>query len=370
MYRRYPMLTATAVLMLMAGTAAQAKQPSEPSSKDLKIRVVDVEGGAAALFLTPEGKSMLIDTGWPPGFVFPQPKPGEPPPPPETTSSADRIAAAAAALGITKLDYLVMTHYHGDHLGGLESVLAKLPADTFVDHGPNRQPARPGPGGKAPSKMDSNRLYEEWETAYQGHRHISARPGQTLKICSLRLTFVASDGKVLSTPLPGAGEPNPLCMHVKPKDPTSGEDVASLGMLMTFGKTRILDLGDLTWAKELELVCPVNKIGKVDVYFVPGHGNDLSNIEPDAALDPLVALLQNGPRKGGDADVVREVGSFPELKGFWRLHASVAYPDLDGDPHYITNVTDRPDAAYPLVLDITRDGTITVSNPRNDFSKT
>jgi competence protein ComEC len=370
MYRRHLTLTATAVLMLMAVVAAHAKQPSEPSSKDLKIRVVDVEGGAATLFLTPEGKSMLIDTGWPPGFVFPKPKPGEPPPPPETTSSADRIAAAAAAMGITKLDYLVMTHYHGDHLGGLESVLAKLPADTFVDHGPNRQPARPAASGRPPSKMDSNRLYEEWVAAYQGHHHISARPGQSLKIGSLRLTFVASDGKVLSTPLPGAGEPNPLCMHVKPKDATSGEDVASLGMLMTFGKTRILDLGDLTWDKELELVCPVNKIGKVDVYFVPGHGNDLSNIAPDAAFDPLVALLQNGPRKGGDADVVREVGSFPELEGFWRLHASVAYPDLDGDPHYITNVTDRPDAAYPLVLDIAKDGKITVTNPRNGFSKT
>ena len=151
---------------------------------------------------------------------------------------------------------------------------------------------------------------------------------------------------------------------------TSGEDVASLGMLMTFGKTRILDLGDLTWDKELELVCPVNRIGKVDVYFVPGHGNELSNIAPEAAFDPLVALLQNGSRKGGDADVIREVDSFPALKGFWRLHASNSYPDLDGDPAYISNVQDRPDADYPLDLKITKAGKITVTNPRNGFSKT
>jgi glyoxylase-like metal-dependent hydrolase (beta-lactamase superfamily II) len=132
MFRRYAVL---ADLMLIAIACAQAKQPGAASSKDLKITVVDVEGGAATLFLTPEGKSLLIDTGWPPGFVYPRPKPGEPPPAP-TTSSADRIAAAAGRMGIKRIDYLEMTHYHGDHLGGLQSLLEKLPVDTFIDHGP------------------------------------------------------------------------------------------------------------------------------------------------------------------------------------------------------------------------------------------
>lgn len=368
MFRRQSRLAAMAVLMLSAAVACFPKPAVASSSQELQITVIDAEGGAATLLLTPEGKSVLIDTGWPPGFVFPRPKPGEPPPLP-TTSTGDRIAAAAAAMGIKKIDYLIMTHYHGDHLGGLQSVLQRLPVGTFVDHGPNRQPPRPA-SNPGQNKMASDRLYDEWVAAYQGHGHITAHAGQTLKIGSLHLIFVSSDGKTLGMPLSGAGELNPLCAHVTPQAATSGEDVASLGMLMTFGKTRILDLGDLTWDKELELVCPVNRIGKVDVYFVPGHGNELSNIAPEAAFDPLVALLQNGSRKGGDADVIREVDSFPALKGFWRLHASNSYPDLDGDPAYISNVQDRPDADYPLDLKITKAGKITVTNPRNGFSKT
>ena len=365
MFRRY---SALAGLMLIAMVPAHGKPPSAASSKHLKITVVDVEGGAATLFLTPEGKSLLIDTGWPPGFVFPRPKPGDPPPPP-TTSSADRIVAAAETMGIKRIDYLEMTHYHGDHLGGLQSLLEKLPVDTFIDHGPDRQPPQPNATGR-PNPMSTDTLYGKWLAASKGHRHITIHAGQTLQIGSLHLKFVASDGKVLSMPLPGAGEPNPLCKNVVSKAPTSGEDVASLGVVMTFGRTRILDLGDLTWDKELELVCPVNKVGKVDVYFVPGHGNDLSNISPNAAFDPLVALLQNGPRKGGDPGPMHEVESFPELEGFWRLHADVLYPDLDGDPNYIANLNVEPDHAYSIDLDITRDGGITVTNPRNGFSKT
>jgi competence protein ComEC len=368
MFRRHGALAATMELILVALVGAQAKQPKTASSRDLKVAVVDAEGGAATLFLTPEGKSLLIDTGWPPGFVFPRPKPGDPPPPP-TTSSADRIAAAAAEMGIKKIDYLEMTHYHGDHLGGLQSLLDKLPVDTFIDHGPNRQPS-PTNAGAAQSKMSTNTLYDAWVAAYKGHRHISVLAGQTLQIGSLSLKFVASDGEVLSKPLHAAGVPNPLCKNVAPKTPAPSEDVASLGALMIFGKTSILDFGDLTWDKEMELLCPVNKIGKVDVYFVPGHGNDLSNISPTASFDPLLAILQNGPLKGGDPDPTQEAEKFPDLEGFWRLHANVLHPDLDGDPNYISNLNEEPDHAYPIEMDISKDGKITFTNPRNGFTKT
>ncbi len=273
-------------------------------------------------------------------------------------------------MGITQIDYLMMTHYHIDHMGGLESLLKKLPVDTFIDHGPNREmlPPDANPMQKMFSPATS---YPKWVAAYQGHRHITIHAGQSLKIGSLHLTFVASDGKVIGTPLPGAGEPNPLCMHVPQKEKTGGEEnVRSLGALMTFGKTRILDLGDLTWNKELELLCPVNKVGKVDVYFVTGHGMDLSSSPPTAAFDPLVALMQNGPHKGGDPDVVRTVDGYPSLQGFWRLHANARYPDIDGDPHYIANLNQEPDEAYPIELDIAKDGKITVTNPRNGFTKT
>ena len=365
---RSVLLTAILPVSLMAFVPIVVEQPSDSSSKDLKIHVVDVEGGAATLFLTPEGKSLLIDIGWPPGFVFPRPKPGDPPVAP-TSSSADRIAAAAAMMGIKKIDYLAITHYHGDHLGGLQSLLEKMPVDTFIDHGPNEQLEMPKPNAQQ-NKMATNTLYDQWVAAYQGHPHMTIQVGESMQIGSLRLTFVASDGKTLSASLPGAGKPNPLCTHVVPKAATSGEDVASLGVLMNFGKTSILDLGDLTWDKELELLCPTNKIGKVDLFFVPGHGNDLSNISADAAFDPLVALLQNGPRKGGDPEPVQEVSEFPHLEGFWRLHSNELHPELDGSSNYISNLAGEPDHNYSIDLDLTRDGRITVTNPRNGFTKT
>jgi competence protein ComEC len=339
------------------------------ASKDLKIIAIDVEGGAAVLFVTPEGKSLLIDTGWPPGMGGPRPAPGAPPPPP-MPSSADRIAAAAASLGVSKIDYLLMTHYHLDHLGGLQSLLAKLPVGTFIDHGPNREEPPPGATPRQLAFATST-FYPKWEAAYQGHQHIIAQAGQKLDIGSMHLGFVTSDGHVLDKPLPGAGQPNPLCTGAPRMDRDGGEEnVRSVGTLITFGKTRILYLGDLTWNKEMELLCPANKVGKVDVYFVTGHGMDLSSSPPTGALEPLVAIMQNGPTKGGDEAVIKTVNSYSGLKGFWRIHYTVRYPDLNGDADYIANLADTPDQGYAIALNIARDGKIMVTNDRNHFSKT
>lgn len=359
-----------AVSALAYMTAAAHPKPGAPkASRDLKIVAVDVEGGAAVLFVTPEGKSLLIDTGWPPGVGGPRPIPGAPPPP-AMPSSADRIAAAGASLGVTKIDYLLMTHYHVDHVGRLESLLAKLPVGTFVDHGPNREQPTPNATPRQLTFAPAT-LYPKWEEAYQGHGHITAQVGQKLDIGSMHLEFVTSDGSVLSAPLPGAGQPNPFCNGVPTMDRNGGEEnVRSVGTLITFGKTRILDLGDLTWNKELELLCPANKVGKVDVYFVTGHGMNLSSSPPTGALDPLVAVMQNGPTKGGDDVVIRTVNTYPGLKGFWRVHYTVRYPDLNGDSDYIANLNGVADQGYPINLDITRDGDITVINGRNDFKKT
>jgi len=285
-------------------------------------------------------------------------------------SSADRIAAAAASLGVKKIDYLIMTHYHLDHVGGLQSLLAKLPVGTFIDHGPNREEPPPN---ATPRQLAfaTAMLYPNWVAAYQGHEHITAQVGQKLVIGSMHLQFVTSDGHVPDAPLPSAGEVNPFCAGVAQMDRNGGEEnVRSVGTLITFGKTRILDLGDLNWNKEIELLCPANKIGKVDVYFVTGHGMDLSSSPPTAALDPLVAVMQNGPTKGGDEAVIKTVNSYPGLKGFWRIHYTVRYPDLNGEPDYIANLNGVPDQGYSIALDIAQGGDITVINGRNHFSKT
>lgn len=345
---------------------AQAKpQPS----KDLRIVSVDVEGGAAVLFLTPEGKSLLIDTGWPPGMGGPRAAAGAPPAP-ALPSSAERIAAAAASLGITKIDFLLITHYHVDHLGGLQALLAKLPVGTFIDHGPNREELAPDATARQVAMAPAT-LYPTLQKAYQGHEHITAEVGKKVNIGSMQLEFITSDGNVLQSPLSGAGQPNPLCTGVPQKELDGGqENVRSVGTVITFGKTRILYLGDLTWNKEIELFCPVNKVGKVDVYFVTGHGMDLSSSPPTAAISPLIAVMQNGPTKGGDEAVLKSVKSYPELQGLWLTHFSVRYPHLNGDPNYIANLAGTPDQGNSIDLDITPQGQITVTNARNQFSRT
>ncbi len=370
MSHRFHTLACLLALAIIAAPRADAQRKFPGSKKDLRFSVVDVEGGAATVFVTPEGKSLVIDTGWPPGMGnFPMHR-GEKPAP--TTSSADRIAAAAASLGVTHIDYLLLTHYHVDHSGGVDALLAKLPAGTFIDHGPNGQFAPPNaPARFRNSPFSTEALSKKWAAAYQGHAHISEMVDQTLDIGSLHILFVASNGQMLSSPLPGAGQPNPLCAGVPQMANDGGiENVLSLGMLITFGKTRILDLGDNTWNNELKLLCPVNKIGKVDVYFVTGHGMNLSSSPPTAALAPLVALMQNGPMKGGDEAVLKTVESFPGLEGLWLSHYSVRYPALNPNPDYISNLNVQPDEAYPIDVEITRSGKITVTNPRNGFTKT
>lgn len=354
--------------MVALAAAALGMKSSSPSA-DLRIAAVDVEGGAAVLFVTPEGKSLLIDTGWAPGIGGPRPEPGAPPSAP-LPSSADRITAAAASLGVQKIDYLIMTHYHADHLGGLQSLIAKIPVETFIDHGPNREQPPPNASPRQ-LKFAPATMYPGWVAAYQGHRHITAQVGQKLDIGSMRVEFVTSDGHVLPTPVPGAGQPNPFCQGVPTMDRNGGEEnVRSVGTLITFGKTRILELGDLTWNKELELLCPTNKVGKVDVYFVTGHGMDLSSSPATAALSPIIAVMQNGPTKGGDEPVINTVNSYPGLEGFWRVHYSVRYPGLNGDPNYIANLNGVPDKGYSVDLDISQGGKMTVTNSRNGFTKT
>ena len=336
--------------------------------KNLRIVMVDVEGGAAVLFMTPEGKSLLMDTGWPPGMGGPRPAPGVPPP--AGPSSADRIAAAAASLGITKIDYLLMTHYHLDHLGGLQALLEKLPVGTFIDHGPNREELSTNANPRQSQGSPSAR-YPGWVAAYEGHPHISASVGQKLDIGSMHLQFVTADGKSPEAPLPGAGQANAACANVPGKEKDGGdENNRSLGTLITFGNTRVLELGDLTWNKEIQLLCPVNKIGKVDLYFVTGHGMDLSSSPPSVALSPVVALMQNGPTKGGDEAVIKTVNSIANLEGLWKTHYSVRYPDLNGDPNFIANLEALPDEGYSVGVEITPTGLMTVTNSRNHFSKT
>jgi beta-lactamase superfamily II metal-dependent hydrolase len=365
---RKTLLSMTACLLLATAPASAA---------GLKIVSIDVEGGAATLFLTPEGKSLLIDTGWPAGF-------GEMPSPDGTQQAADRIIAAAKKLGIAKLDYVIITHFHDDHSGGVGSLAQRFPIGTFIDHGAAYGALKPG---TPPDKVINTPAgqYPRYLAAINGHPRIIAKAGDVIRIGSLTDTIVSSDAHVLGSPLPGAGAANQHC-DVPGKGLTTDENARSVASLLTFGKVTIAQFGDLSWDKEYELACPVDRIGKVNLLLVTQHGSGgvSSNPAQVSAMRPDVAIMPNGGKKGGDPDPIATVLAQPSLKGFWRLHESYAHPELSGDKRMIANLNPPqaaidavaakpyeapPDMGYNLEAEVTADGRITVTNTRNGYSR-
>src|SRR5437667_10772898 len=241
------------------------------TQKPLVVYFADVEGGQATLFVTPAGESLLIDTGWD-GF---------------NGRDADRIVAAAKEAGLSRIDSVLITHYHSDHVGGVTQLAARIPIGTFIDHGDNSD-------AKDEPTLIGWRAYQRL-IAEGKYKCISVKPGDALPFRAAQFAIVNGGGKVLEEPLPGAGVANQNCTAtpLPPADHTENE--FSLGFVMTFGKFRLVDLGDLPWAKELELVCPANKLGKADIYVATHHGLFFSG-SPALVHDiaPRVAIVENG----------------------------------------------------------------------------
>src|SRR3982751_4388468 len=285
------------------------------ADKPLQIYFVDVEGGQATLFVTPSGQSLLVDTGWPYNAY----------------RDANRIIAAAKMAKVKKIDYVLITHYHTDHVGGVPQLTAKMPVGTFVDHGPNRE-----------TSNAANHLSSDYQAAIASSQHITGAPGQHLPLKGVDVTFVSGDGKLLEQPLAGAGQPNAACGGVAQKEADPSENARSLGFVMTFGQFKVVDLGDLTWNKELELMCPNNKLGQTNLLIVSHHGLDTSNSPALVhALRPKVAIVDNGAKRGGSESAWDVVKSSPGLQDIWQLH----YADAAGAQHnaqdpYIANVNE------------------------------
>lgn len=313
------------------------------ADKPLRIFFVDVEGGQATLFITPANDSLLIDAGWP-GRAY---------------RDANRIIAAMKLAKIKKLDYVLITHYHLDHVGGVPQLVSKVHVGTFIDHGPNRESGR-----------QAQHLYADYEKAIAGSNHIIAKPGDRLPIKGIDAVVVSSDGNLIQQPLPGAGQPNPFCSGVQQKPIDTSENARSVGVVITFGKLRIIDLGDLTWNKEVQLVCPDNKIGKADIFVVSHHGLDQSNSPALVhAIQARVAVMDNAANKGGSPSAWDIIKSSPGLGDLWQLH----FADAGGSEHnvadpYIANVMEA-DTGYYLRITANSDGSFDVYNPRNKVSK-
>ena len=324
---------------LLPGVLLLAFAGALPAAKSLEIYFIDVEGGQATLFVAASGESLLVDTGWG-GF---------------NGRDAGRIAAAAKSAGMKKIDYLVITHYHEDHVGGVRQLAAKLPIVTFVDHGPDVE-----------TGQDPQAIFQAYEEFRAKGQHILARPGDTIPVKDLQVQVVSAAGEVISAP----GEANPSCSAFREQAADASENAQSIGLLISFGDFRMADLGDLTWNKEFGLVCPNNKIGHVNLFLASHHGLDTSN-SPQLvdALRPRVAIVNNGARKGGSPETWQTLHDASGLEDIWQLHYAVGAPkDHNSADPYIANIDEICQGMW-LRVTAQKDGSFTVYNSRNKYQK-
>lgn len=357
-------LAIMSVLLLSAAPAFAAQQ----QRTTLDIYVTDVEGGNGTLFVTPSGESVLIDTGNANAAV----------------RDAGRIMDAIKDAGLTQIDHLILTHYHGDHFGGMAEIAKQIPIKEFIDHGPNLQP-----GVGADFERD---VYPK---LYANAKHTAAKPGDKIQLTGVNWTIVASKGEV-AAPLQGANQPNPACANFIPID-NNIEDPASVASYITFGRFRTAHLGDLTRNMEFKLMCPNTLLPPVDVFLGLHHGQGSSNSPVMVhALRPRVAIMNNGTRKGAEPFSMMSLASSPGLEDLWQIHFS----QLSGQEYtqpgmFIANLLDDPSTTMPILpisapapgpnvppapahngkaywfkVQARQDGSFTVTNQRNNFSKT
>jgi len=359
-------------LLAMACLAATpAFAQNRAAAKPLQIYVIDVEGGNATLFVSPTGQSLLIDTGNAGAIAAPR--------------DAGRIMEAVKDAGLTQIDNLIITHWHGDHYGGLEELAKQIPIKHFYDHGPNVQPAQ-----AADDFLKT--VYADLTSKAQ---HTVAKAGDTIPFGAANITVVIAAGMPIAT-MKGAGQRNPECANFQPID-NNAEDPMSVGIMLTYGKFKTVHLGDNTRNKEFELACPVNRLGTVDLMLGMHHGQGSSNSPVLVhALRPRVAIMNNGTRKGGEPFAMRSMFSSPGLEDIWEMHFSL----LSGQEYtvpgaFIANQIDQQGDAMPIgtytpplpgqqappapahngksnyfKVTAQQDGTFTVTNTRNNFSKT
>jgi competence protein ComEC len=335
-----------ATLLCLWSFSAEVAAAVPENGKGLQIYFVDVEGGQSTLFVTPEGKSLLIDTGWPDN----------------NGRDADRIVAAAKLAGIKQIDFVLLTHYHMDHAGGITQLAAEIPIRAVIDHGENREP----------NNDATQQMWENYQKLVEKEKlnRIIAKPGDTLPLEGMETRVISSDGELIEKPLNGGGGKNAVCETLEKRPADETENARSLGVLLTFGKLRILDLGDLTSDKEAQLVCPVNKLGTVDIYVVSHHGSTPSNSRGFLnSITPRVAIMDNGASKGGAPSSWEAVEKSPRLEDLWQLH----FANEGGAEHnvadaFIANVS-GPDAGHYLKLTAWGDGNFEVFNSRTKQTK-
>jgi competence protein ComEC len=338
-----------AVVLLMVSALAAAKT--------LDMYVIDVDGSKAFLLVSPSGQTMVIDAGVP-GTA-------------NNGRDANRIVEACRAAGVKKIDYMVVSHYDGDHVGGVPALAERMPIVTFVDHGPNVQ------------LNDSTiKNVDAYMAVVAKGKHLVVKAGDRIPIKGFDALVVMAAGKAITEPLKGAGQPNPACDTTPRKtwgpnargvidNHDTNENSQAITLLLTYGRFRMLDPTDLTWNKDRDLMCPINRVGTVDLYMTANHGTDNANSPVMVhALRPRVVIADNGPRKGASTEVFQTVESSPGLEDYWQAHYLIAGGEkANVSPDYIANMEGSPDGKW-IKVSVERDGTFTVTNTRNNFTKT
>jgi competence protein ComEC len=317
---------------------SDAASGAEPAGT-LRFYFVDSEGGQSTVVQLPNGQILVIDTG--------------------NAGMRDgerMLAVLQGELGASQIDYLLTTHYDSDHVGGVPYLAARLGIAQFFDHGAANAPA-------------------QYTTLANAGTRRSLVAGDVLSLGGVSLHVVSAAGSVIDEPLAGGGMPNPFCQGAQaalPGDPLD-ENVNSVGVVLRFGSFDFLDLGDLLWPREHELACPNNQIGPIDLYLTTHHGLTRSGApQLVRGLQPLAAVMNNGPRKGGGGSTWDTLALAPGAADVWQVHRAVSAPDTQNAPaDQIANLDEgQADQARFLVVSVESSGQFSIQNPRTSFSKT
>jgi beta-lactamase superfamily II metal-dependent hydrolase len=317
-----------------------------PAAQNLEIYWIDAEGGASTLIVAPSGQSLLVDTA--------NRTPDD--------RDAKRILAAAQMAGLKKIDFLLTTHFHGDHIGAMPALAKLIPIEMYMDHGESVEISRP----------NIATVYHAYEELSSGKRR-SLHAGDRIPLKGVDIEVLISAGQAITKPLKGAGAKNAACAdfkeHAADVDPDNDQ---SVGFLLKYGKFSFIDLGDLTWNFEQKLVCPSNLIGHVVLYQTTHHGLDRSNSPQFVwAIKPVVAVMNNGPRKGGQASVFETLRKSPGLEDIWQGHLALATPkEANTGERMIANLEPTAECKGNLLkASVDAQGRFTITNLRNGYSK-